>query len=119
MTRREIVKLMQRIQAVYPFAYRDIDDATAERAVDMWHRAFSDVPNDIMMMALERLIPKCKYQPSISDFSCLLGDMYYEAFFQLNVAQTFGDGADVDTYVHIMDALGRFAKASDNYTHSS
>lgn len=79
MTFEESIKLLALIKLAYPNSYKDIDNDNTVATVNMWHRAFSNVPFAIMEMAIDHFVKVSKFPPTIADICEELKSIHGEA----------------------------------------
>lgn len=111
MTQEESIKLLALIKLAYPNSYKDIDRDTQIATVNMWHRAFTDIPFGIIEMALDSFVKESKFPPTIAEITEKLRAIHGEAVLQV---LTLGDGKERDMYKFILNATQAYDKRQDN-----
>ena len=79
MNRQEAIKLLALIKVAYPSTYKDMDDASKNATVNMWHSTFSNVPYVIMEIAFDHFRRVSKFAPTPADMFDELKSLYYRA----------------------------------------
>lgn len=83
MTLTETKKILAVVRAAYPNFYKSLTATDANAMVVLWARQFSHVPYYVMNWALERIIKKSQYPPSISEMYGVVEELCGEAYMQL------------------------------------
>lgn len=91
MTREESIKLLALIKVAYPTAYKDMDNATKQATVAMWHSTFPNVPYLIMELALENFRRYSKFPPTVADMFDEIEKLYSKSLSDLFFARQCGD----------------------------
>lgn len=102
MTREESIKLLALIKVAYPTAYRDMDNASKNATVNMWHNTFPNVPYQIMELAFNRFRMVSKFPPTVADMVEALKGVHYQALEEAQNARTFGSEEDLKVCMAIM-----------------
>lgn len=80
MTIEESTKILTVLTAAYPGAYRNISPTDASAVCAVWAAQFSDVPVDIVFLALQKVIAVCKYPPTIAEIKEKIRSVHWDAF---------------------------------------
>ena len=80
MTKKEVVQILAILKAAYPNSYNNLTKEEASGTVAVWGMQFADVPADIVLMALHKLIASSKFPPSISEVKNKIGSLRWEAY---------------------------------------
>ena len=80
MNKTEATKLLALIKVAYPTSYRDLDKATTDATINMWHVTFSDVPFNIMVIAFEHFRRISKFPPTVAEMCEELKSVYFKAY---------------------------------------
>ena len=110
MTFEESVKLLALIKLAYPNSYRDIDKDTQLATVNMWQRAFCNVPFAVMELALDHFVKGSKFPPTIAEICEELKGIHSEAL--INVL-TLEQGNERDFYLKLMQHTEQFKESYD------
>ena len=113
MNREETTKLLAMAKVAYPASYKDLGKPMAEATVSLWEMCFSDVPFDVMQMALSIHIQSSKFPPSIADLCEVLGEMYYTANGELAAQHSSfisSDAMKVKRLERLVAATSRFSE---------
>lgn len=106
MTQEESIKLLALIKLAYPNSYKDIDRDTQLATVNMWQRAFADIPIGILEMALDNFVKVSKFPPTIADIVERLRAMNSEAMMYVLAINT---GKEREAYRYIMNATAPYS----------
>ena len=79
MTREDTIKVMSILKAAYPNFYKNMTRDEAMGAINVWAMQLRDIPCDIVMMAVNKIIATSKWPPAIAEVREKIKDMYYEA----------------------------------------
>ena len=102
MNREESIKLLALIKVAYPTAYKDMDNASKQATVNMWHSTFQAVPYPIMEMAFNHFRLQSKFPPTVAEIAEELKTLYYEAMQGAMIAKNFGTKEDMMSCQRIM-----------------
>ena len=102
MNREESIKLLALIKVAYPTAYRDMDNASKQATVNMWHSTFPRVPYQIMELAFNRFRMVSKFPPTVADMVEALKGVHYQAMEEAGSAIAFGSAEDLKVCKAIM-----------------
>ena len=103
MNREESIKLLALIKVAYPTAYKDMDNASKQATVNMWHTTFPKVPYPIMEMALNRYRLSSKFPPTVAEMCEELKHLHWQAVEEAMRDTAFGRTDAFDTYDFIME----------------
>lgn len=84
MTREETIKVLAILKAAYPNSYRNMTKEEANGTVAVWAMQFADVPADIVLIAVNKLISTSPFPPAICEVKKKIGGMYWEAWHMLD-----------------------------------
>lgn len=79
MTKEETLQLLAVLKAAYPASYSNMTKREANGTVAVWYMQFADVPADVVLMAVQKLISTNKFPPAISEVKDKLGSIHHEA----------------------------------------
>ena len=116
MTQEESIKLLALIKLAYPNSYKDIDRDTQLATVNMWQRAFADIPLGILEMALDNFVKVSKFPPTIADIIERLRLMNGEATL---CVLTLDEGKERDAYKYIVNATAQYSGRSESVIQHS
>ena len=102
MNREESIKLLALIKVAYPTAYKDMDNASKQATVNMWHNTFPRVPYQIMELAFNRFRMVSKFPPTVADMVEALKGVHYQAMEEAGNARMFGTEEDLKVCMAIM-----------------
>ena len=112
MTLEESIQFLALVKLAFPTSYRDLDKVSQKATVNMWHKAFSNVPYPIIELALNHWLKYSKYPPTIADMYEELRKLHGEA--RLNVV-CLEDGKERELYKNIMKATEQFTERNDSF----
>lgn len=79
MTREETIKLLSILKAAYPNSYRGMTKEEANGTIMVWATQFADIPANVVMIAVNKIISANPFPPAISEVRKKIRDLYYEA----------------------------------------
>lgn len=108
MNKKEAIQLLALIKVAYPTAYRDMDQASKQATVNMWHMSFPDVPYPIMEQAFNHFRMISKYPPTVAEMVEELKQIHFHATECALVHKSMGNEEGVRQYRAIMDCTSRY-----------
>lgn len=90
MTKKEAVQLLAILKAAYPNSYRGMSKEEATGTVNIWSMQFANMPADIVLMALNKLIASSKFPPSIAEVKDKIGALHWEAYEYKRLQESLG-----------------------------
>ena len=115
MNRQEAIQLLALIKVAYPTAYRDMDQATKQATVNMWHMSFPDVPYPIMEQAFSHFRMISKFPPTVAEMVEELRHIHNQAMENALICSSFGDREEVRRYEAIIQATSRYKDTNVGY----
>jgi len=91
MTQKEAALILAVLQAAYPNSYKSMGTEGATGIISMWTMQFADVPVDIVLIALNKLIGSCKFPPSIAEVKSKITSLHWEAYDVIRVHRQLGE----------------------------
>lgn len=88
MTREETIKILAILKAAYPNSYKNMTKEEANGTVTVWSMQFANIPAEMVMLAINRLISTSPFPPAICEVRDKISRFYWEAWEALNVNQT-------------------------------
>lgn len=79
MTKKEALQILAILKAAYPSSYNGMTKEEATGTVAVWCMQFADIPAEIVMMAIHKLIATNKFPPSISEVKGKISTIHHEA----------------------------------------
>ncbi len=79
MTKKEALQILAILKAAYPASYNGMTKEEATGTVAVWCLQFADMPAEVVMMAIHKLISTNKFPPSISEVKGKIGTIHHEA----------------------------------------
>lgn len=80
MTKKEALQILAILKAAYPNSYRGMSAEEAAGTVSVWAIQFANIPADIVLMAVQKVISTSKYPPSINEVKTKLTSIHWEAY---------------------------------------
>lgn len=90
MTRDEVIKILAIMKAAYPNSYRGMTKDEANGTVSVWATQFAKYPARVVMIAINKIISKNTFPPSIGEVKEEIRGLYWEAWMMLNEHKTHG-----------------------------
>lgn len=84
MVRQESLKILASLKAAYPNSFRNLSHEDASATANTWAYQFSQIPYEIVAIAVQKLISTSTYPPSIAEVKKAIGCLHYEAWGELN-----------------------------------
>lgn len=84
MNKREAAQILAVLKAAYPNSYRGMSKEEALGTVSVWAMQFADMPVDIVMMAVNKMISTSQFPPAVSEVKKKISAIHWEAWQQLN-----------------------------------
>lgn len=92
MTRQEALKILAVLRVAYPNSYRGLDEDMASAMAGLWTSQFANMPYSVVSLAVERLISKSTFPPTIAEVNDELRSLWAEATALLGMhKQSFGE----------------------------
>lgn len=79
MTTEETIKLLSILKAAYPNSYKGMTKEEANGMITVWSMQFSDIPANIVYIAVNKIISESTFPPSISEVRKKIRNLYFEA----------------------------------------
>lgn len=89
MTREETIKILAILKAAYPNSYKNMTKEEANGTVAIWSMQFADIPAEIVMIAINKLISTSPFPPAICEVKNKIGGLYWESWGILNEHKTY------------------------------
>jgi hypothetical protein len=67
MNKNEIVKFLILVKSNYPNYYKDSDELADTMLINSWHKAFHDIPSEVMISAFDKHLLTKKFPPTVSE----------------------------------------------------
>ena len=80
MTREEAIKILAILKAAYPNSYRNMSKDEASGTVMVWQTQFANIPAEMVMIAVNKLISTSPFPPAISEVKEKIRGMYWEVW---------------------------------------
>ena len=83
MTREETIQVLALLKAAYPNSYKGISKKEGNAIIAVWATQFTNIPVQIVLIAINKLIYKNTFPPAISEVKDKIKNLYYEATSEL------------------------------------
>lgn len=103
MTKKEAVQILAILKAAYPSSYSGMTKEEASGTVAVWAMQFGDLPVDIVMMAVHKLIATNKFPPSVAEVKDKIKSIHWEAYDVISRGNTTLDNGVRDKCQRIYD----------------
>lgn len=87
MTREEAIKVLAILKAAYPNSYRGMTKEEAHGTVAVWAAQFASMPASVVMIAINKIISKNTFPPSINEVKDEIRGLYWETWQALDFHQ--------------------------------
>ena len=84
MTREEAIKVLAILKAAYPNSYRGMTKEEAHGTVAVWAAQFANMPASVVMIAVNKIISKNTFPPSINEVKDEIRGLYWETWEELD-----------------------------------
>jgi hypothetical protein len=84
MNKEETTFVLAIIKAAYPNSFKNMTDADARATVNVWQMNFSDVPADIVLIAVYKTISVSEFPPTVAAIRNKFRSIYIESNIELN-----------------------------------
>ena len=115
MTREETIKVLAILKSAYPNSYKNMSEEEANGTVTVWAVQFTDIPVDLVMIAINKIISNSPFPPAISEVKEKIKSLYWEVWEILNcnkIIRTLTDEQEVK-YRKLFDILGSIRNDSN------
>lgn len=113
MTREETIKMLAILKAAYPSSYKGMTKEEANGTIAVWTMQFADIPADIVLMALNKLISTSQFPPAISEVKKKISTLYWEAYEIVSTAKGELPQEEIAKYQRIYDITKRMKISTD------
>ena len=83
MTQKEATQILAILKAAYPNSYRGMTKEEAVGTVNVWATQFINIPVNVVMIAVNKLISTNTFPPSIGEVKEKIRGLYFEALGEL------------------------------------
>lgn len=95
MTREETVQVLSLLKAAFPNSYKGMTRQEANGVISVWATQFANVPVQIVLIAINKLIATNTFPPAIAEVKDKLKSLYYEATTELIIGSEHLKDEDV------------------------
>lgn len=104
MNKKEAVQILAVLKAAYPASYNNMTKEEASGTVSVWAMQFADMPVDIVMMSIHKLISTNKFPPTVAEVKDKIKSLHWEAYDAITVKKDFLTEAMVQNCQKVYDA---------------
>lgn len=79
MTKKEALQILAILKAAYPSSFNGTKEELTG-TVAVWALQFADMPADIVLMAVHKLISTSKFPPAIAEVKKVIEGLYWESY---------------------------------------
>lgn len=94
MNKEETTFVLAIIKAAYPNSFKNMTDADARATVNVWQMNFSDVPADIVLIAVYKTISVSEFPPTVAAIRKMFRSIYIEADILFNESKPLSPDAE-------------------------
>ena len=80
MTKAETAQVLAILKAAYPNTYKTLSAEDATATVNVWAAQFSNIPVNVVMIAVNKLISTNIFPPAITEVKERIRSLYWEAW---------------------------------------
>ncbi len=108
MTKKEALQILAILKAAYPSSYNNMTKEEASGTVAIWAMQFAEMPVDIVMMAIHKLISTSKFPPSVAEVKDKIKAIHWEAYDAITVYREYWPGDIVKRFERIYEATKEY-----------
>lgn len=108
MTKKEALQILAILKAAYPSSYNNMTKEEASGTVAIWAMQFADMPVDIVMMAIHKLISTSKFPPSVAEVKDKIKSIHWEAYDMITVNREYLPEKNVRRFERIYEATKEY-----------
>lgn len=113
MTQNETIKILAILKAAYPNSYKGMTKEEANGTVAVWTMQFADMPADIVLMAVNKLISTNQFPPTISEVKKKISTLYWEAYEIVSSGKGLLPKEDIAKYQRIYEITKKMKISTD------
>ena len=113
MTRDETIKILAILKAAYPNSYREMTKEEANGTVAVWATQFANMPADVVMIAINKLISTNTFPPSINEVKDKIRGLYWESWMMLKQNERYNDDLEMTGYYLDEKTVARLKQIMD------
>ena len=98
MNTKETIQILAILKAAYPNSYKNITPKEASGTISVWAAQFSDIPVNIVLMAVQKHIGRATFPPSVFEIKKNIQEIHWEAYDIVSETECHGFAKD-DTYL--------------------
>ena len=91
MNKEETTFVLAIIKAAYPNSFKNMTDADARATVNVWQLNFSEIPADIVLIAVYKTISVSVFPPTVADIRNKFRSIYIESDIEYHNAEPLSD----------------------------
>ncbi len=93
MNKEETTFVLAIIKAAYPNSFKNMTDADARATVNVWQMNFSDIPADIVLIAVYKTISVSEFPPTVAAIRKMFRSIYIESDILFNESKPLSPDA--------------------------
>ena len=97
MNTKETTQILAILKAAYPNSYKNMTPKEASGTISVWAAQFSDMPVNIVLMAVQKHIGRATFPPSVFEVKKGIQEIHWEAYEIVSEIEQF-DFAKNETY---------------------
>ena len=110
MNKKESAQILAILKASYPNFYKNLTAEEAQGTITVWSMQFADMPAEIVLMALNKVISTSQYPPTIAEVKKKITAIHWEAYDYISLSPT--DNEQYQYYKRIYEATEGYKFAS-------
>lgn len=106
MTDKEAVQVLAILKAAYPNSYKGMTKEEAKGTATVWAVQFANIPVEVVLIAVNKLIATSPFPPAICDVKKKFGSIYFEADEKIRINERMGgkDTKQIEFYKMVREA---------------
>lgn len=88
MNKKESAQILAILKASYPNFYKNLTAEDAQGTISVWSMQFADMPAEIVLMALNKVISTSQFPPTIAEVKKKITAIHWEAYDYISVYPT-------------------------------
>lgn len=106
MTKQDAAQVLAILKAAYPASYQGMTKQEATGTISVWTMQFADMPVDIVLLAVHKLISSNKFPPTVAEVKQKLQSIHWETYDLISgaVGTELIDPKKKEVYQRIYDA---------------
>lgn len=102
MNKKESAQVLAILKASYPNFYKNFTAEEAQGTITVWSMQFADMPAEIVLMALNKVISTSQFPPTIAEVKKKITAIHWEAYDYISICPK--DSEQYPLYKQIYEA---------------